>query len=127
MTENVYSVDSINENNTINFDVDSEDDVVILDKKMEHICKEINKKFQMLKPYINNVNNIIENEYDENFDSQELIEEQFDILFYNYEKIKKILKKGKKVRSYKESKIKQLEKEQNIIRNTHRYFGIIPK
>jgi hypothetical protein len=127
MTENVYSVDSINENNTINFDVDSEDDVVILDKKMEHICKEINKNFQLLKPYMNNVNNIIENEYDENFDIQELIGEQFDILFYNYEKIKKIIKKGKKIRSYKESKMKQLEKEQNIIRNTHRYFGIIPK
>lgn len=56
----------------------------------------IANKFNKLKNQVYKVNNILNTNFNGefmniNFDDQELIEEQMDILFYEYETIKKLI------------------------------------
>lgn len=86
-----------------------------LEEKMNSVCEKISKKFYCLKSNINNLNKLLETNFNKNFDEQELMEEQMDELIFEYSKIKDLLKKGREIRYYKEVKEKKgkEEKENN--------------
>ena len=87
-----------NKNNIISFNkIDGN-----LDKKMENICDEVYKDFCNLQKKFLKIQIILENDLNKNFDTQELIEEKLDELFYEYIKIKEQIKMGREIRFYKE-------------------------
>jgi len=92
-----------------------------LREEMRNVSELISCKFYLLKQRLTNVNvtlnvNFNKEFINNNFDNHELIEEQFDELFYEYNKVKEFLKKGREIRYYYELKEKELN-EKKIISN----------
>lgn len=117
---------------TINFHVDSDNEIEELQEKMNCICNQIAQEFYKIKYQSVKVSEILETNFNKsylnnNFDNQEQIEEQIDILIYQYAKIKEKLRVGRLVRYNMEKKQKQKSNELKYARNLLEYFGINPE
>jgi len=132
MDANLQLLSTIPEIEQMDVSVNSNDELKYLEEKMKYISEVISQKFYGLKTEIINVTNIIEENYNRNFmntdfDDEELVEEQLDILMYEYSKIKELLKKGREIRYNKEHKEKEKDREQLMIRNAFVYYEIKPQ
>ena len=102
-----------------------------LQEEMNSVSVKIAKEFNDLKSQALNVVDILEKNYNENcsntnFDDQELVEEQLDILIHEYGKIKASLRYGREVRFYMEKKEQQKSNELRYARNVLAHLGIEP-
>jgi hypothetical protein len=90
----------------------SELDHKILIQQMDNTVENLNKKFLDISQRMKHINVMFEKLYLQNknneagisFIEHELLEERMDGLFYRYQKIKELLKKGRLIRHYKEEK-----------------------
>ena len=110
---------------TSDTEIDSETEYDKLNECLNKISNEISNEFYKINIYLDKLHKIVNKNYNEkfmnnNFDEQEFIEEKFDELFYNYNKIKTLFKKGREMRICKE------DKEKRLIRNLQLkiYYGI---
>ena len=123
----------IPEINPININVTSDhDELEELREKMNYVCNQTAEDFYKLKSQSFKVSEILDKNYNKsylntNFDDQELIEEQIDILMYQYAKIKANLKKGRDISFYMEKKKQQKSNELRYARNVLACFGIDPQ
>ena len=111
-----------NQNNT-----NSQDYIDEINEKLNFVTHRIDEEFNKLRNISRNINIILENNcssniMNKNFDDQELIEEQFDNLIFNYSNVKELLKMGRQLRYYKE----QNEMEKRYARNVLAQYGINP-
>jgi len=112
--------------------LDSDNEIEELIEKMEYVCNQTSNSFYNLKKKVNNVNILLENNFNSNFvnsnfDHHELIEEQIDNLIYDFSKIKEFIKKGRLIKFYKEKKENNKKKELLYARNALVYYGINPE
>jgi hypothetical protein len=81
-----------------------------LEEKLHDISKKIEEELYKLRYIVKIIDNTLDVNYDSNnkeinFDNQELIEEQFDNLLFEYAMVKELFKKGREIRYYKENNI----------------------
>lgn len=105
------SVNTQSENQNQNQNNSKNTQLYELQEQMSKTRNQIAYEFCYLKKSLENISDILEDNFNEafinnNFDYQELIEEQFDQLFYKYNKVKELLKKGREIRYYTEIKEK---------------------
>ena len=126
MDLNINQLKTIDEVDT---NADSDHDLEELQEKMDYICEKTVSYFYNLKKKINNINNILENNFNskftnKNFYDHELIEEKFDELIFEYNKVKELMKSGRITRFYKGKKENNKKKELLYARNALAYYGI---
>jgi hypothetical protein len=123
----------IDSKNEFNLDIDKYEELEYeeLKYKLDKISNEINEEIYKMKYNLYKLNNIFHENNSEickndDFNKQELIEENFDILFHKYKKLKLLFKKGREIRFYKEFKENDINKEKILMRNLHLkiYYGI---
>lgn len=120
---------SIPETEPVNLFINQETKLEELNEKMEYISNEIAQEYFVLNTKVSQVNNILNINYNNkfmntNFEKQEYIEEYFDSLIYEFERVKALLKKGREIRYFKEKKEKEKENEIRCARNTLAHYGI---
>lgn len=128
----VLTLESNSEVTQNNIHMDSDHELKELEEKMNNNCNETAQEFYKLKCQSFKVSETLEKNYNKyylnnNFDDQELIEEQIDILIYEYAKIKENLKKGRDIRFYIEKRKEQKLNELKYARNLLAHFGIDPE
>ena len=131
MTSVHINLETINEIEKVELQVDSDHEIEEMNEKLNYVCEMAAQEFYKLKTFSSKVTNILENNYNlqfmnKNFDEQELIEEQLDKLMFEYVKVKELLKKGREIRFYKEAKEKKIAREKMIARNILAHCGIKP-
>lgn len=92
-------------------DVSPNDDLNILQTKINLLNEKISQEFYKLKNSSKSVTNVMENNYNiynmnKDFNKHESVEEYVDAFIYKYGKIKELMKIGRELRYYKEEKIK---------------------
>ena len=102
-----------------------------INEMYECVTHQIAEEFYKLNNISNNISNNLQSNFNSkfmntNFETHELIEEQFDNLLFKYLKIKELLKKGREIRFYKEKKEQEIEKEKRFARNVLAHYGINP-
>lgn len=104
-------------------DINSDDKLEELEEKMNLTVSNISHELSNLKNNIINIHKFLDKKLPNiNFDEEELIEEQFDILYYKYNKMKELFKKGREIRYNIENKEKENRKRKLIIKNVLQYF-----
>ena len=111
--------------------IDSDHELDEINEKYDYVTYQIAQDFYKLNNISQNIINILQNNFsskfiNKNFETQELIEEQFDNLLFKYLQTKNLLKKGREIRFYKEKKEKEIEKEKRFARNALAQYGINP-
>lgn len=120
---------SIPETEPVNLIINQETRLEELNDKMEYISNQIAQEYFILNTKVSQVNNILNINYNNkfmntDFEKQEYIEEYFDNLIYEFERVKELLKKGREIRYFKEKKEKEKDNEIRCARNTLAHYGI---
>lgn len=120
---------TINENEQLNSEIDSTNELENLQSEMLIITNQIAQELYALRSYTFSTNHILQCNFNPsfmntNFDEQEIIEEYIDRFVYQYEKIKESFKKGREIRSHKEQKEQEKINELRYARNVLAQLGI---
>lgn len=113
---------------TINEDIlhiDSDYELEEIEQKYDYVKTHISREFERLQKYSENISSLLK-KVENNFEEQELIEEQIDKFIHEYSKCKHLLKHGREIRIYKESKENELNNHKRYARNLLIHYGIIP-
>lgn len=119
MTKTNCLLEKINE---IDYHIDSDDDLEELKVKFDSLTKTISNEMSRLKKYAENVSKDLNVNTKTSFEEQELIEEQIDIFMYEYHTLKHLLKQGRELRIYKETKEKEMNNHKRFARNVMAQF-----